>query len=182
MNSDGSSSWLDRRLVFIDVECPNGRNDRICSIAALFENGELISRLVDPETAFHPVSSKIHGITSDAVYSEPNFRYVWTNELAVKFEGRTIVGYNVVFDLDVLAKTLAAYDILQPIWRYVDLLPVARRCFDLPGYSLSDVMSELGVSFQPHDAVEEVFAAKTLFEEIARNEPDLLCEKIFKFW
>ena len=182
MSADGSPSWFERRLVFFAVECPNARNDRVCSFAALFENGESISRLVDPETEFHPVSSKIHGITSDMVYSEPNFRHVWTNELAPQFENRTIVGYNVEFDLNVLMKTLAAYDIPQPIWRYVDLLPAARRYFDLFNYSLEDVMNELGVSFRDHEPVDEVEASKLVFEEIARNEPNLLRERIFKFW
>ena len=43
-------------------------------------------------------------------------------------------------------------------------------------------MNELGVPFQSHNAPEEVNAAKILFLEIARNEPDLLVEKIYKFW
>ena len=184
VSSDPSAHtpWFDRRLVFFSVETPNCRNDRICSFAALFENSETIARLVDPETDFHPVSSKIHGITSDMVYAEPNFQHFWTSELADQFESRTFVGYNITFDLNVLSKTLAGYDILQPVWRYVDLLPAARRYFDLTNYSLTSVMNELGVPFQSHNAPEEVNAAKILFLEIARNEPDLLVEKIYKFW
>ncbi len=182
MDSVDSSSWFDRRLVFIDVESPNGRYDRVCLFAALFENGESLARLVDPETDFHPINSKIHGVTSDSVFSEPNFQFLWTNELAAKLENRTIVGYNVDFDLKVLEKTLAAYGIVQPIWRRVDLLPAALRRFDLRGYSLSDVANELGLFYDPRDPFVKLDVIKTVFEEIAGNEPALLREEIYKFW
>lgn len=171
----------DAPKIFFDLETPNWSSDRICSYCAMLESGETFSSLVDPETYFHPVNVSIHGITSDMVYGKPNFRAVWENELAAQFEGRIVVGYNVTFDLRVLAKTLLAYNLPMPVWRYIDVLPAARKFFDLPHYSLSDVMDELGVSFRHHDANEDVMATKIAYERIMEDAPELFTERIFQF-
>lgn len=172
---------LSKPKIFFDVETPNCRNDRICAFCAASELGETLSSLVDPESEFHRVNTSIHGITADMVFDKPNFRAVWENGLRAFLENKTIVGYNVTFDLRVLSKTLTAYRLELPIMRYIDVLPAARRFFDLPYYSLSDVMEEMGVSFRHHDASEDVYAVKLAFERIARDAPEFLKEKIYLF-
>ena len=176
-----SRSALSVPKVFFDVETPNARADRICSFSALLDSGKEIASLVDPETYFHPFNIAIHNITPEAVYTKPNFRYIWTSELREHFEGRTVVGYNVTFDLRVLTKTLQAYSLDAPIFNYVDVLSAARRYFDLPSYSLDDVAKELGFSYRRHNASEDVRATKIVFDEIAQNAPELLVERVYTF-
>ncbi len=172
---------LDAPKLFLDVETPNARNDRICSICAVTDQGHNFYTLVDPETEFHRVNTLIHGITPEMVFDKPNFRAVWEYDLARLVEDRTIVGYNVTYDLRVLTKTLEAYGITAPVWNYIDVLPAARRYFDLPSYSLDDVAKELGVSFKHHNAQEDVMATKIVYERINADAPDLLREKVFTF-
>lgn len=167
--------------VFFDVETPNCRNDRICSLCALPERGENYYALVDPETEFHRVNIAIHGITPDMVFAKPNFRAVWERDLKRIFDGATVVGYNVAFDLRVITKTLMAYGLDVPLWRYIDVLPAARKFFDLPHYSLSDVAEEMGLAFKHHDASEDVMMTKIVYDRIAAEAPELLAERIYTF-
>ncbi len=169
------------QYVFFDVETPNCRNDRICSIAALLDTGESFASLIDPECEFHRFNISIHGITPEMTFYQPNFRAVWTDRLHSLFENKIVVGYNVTFDLRVLSKTLRAYGFVEPVWRYIDVLTAARRFFDLPRHSLSDVMEELGASFRHHDAEEDVRATKIVFDAILREAPGLFKEKIYSY-
>ena len=172
----------ESRYVFFDVETPNGFNDRICSFALVYDDDSpTLSSLVDPETFFHPVNVQIHGITPRAVQGKPRFPQAWLESLREEFASKVVVGYNVTFDLRVLSKTLRHYALPRPQFRYVDVLPAARRFFDLPSYSLSDVMEELGVSFRHHDARDDSFAAKIAFQKIRREAPELLIEKIYQY-
>jgi len=172
----------ENRYVFFDLETPNGRNDRICSFALVYDDDSpTLSSLIDPETTFHPINVQIHGITADAVRGKPRFPQTWQESLRAEFASKIVVGYNVTFDLRVLSKTLRHYALPRPQFHYIDVLPAARRFFDLPRYSLSDVMEELGVSFCHHDARDDSFAAKITFQKIRREAPELLVEKIYQF-
>jgi len=172
----------EQRYVFFDLETPNGSNDRICSFALVYDDDSpTIASLIDPETSFHPINVRIHGITPRAVQGAPRFPLMWKGLLHAEFTSKVVVGYNVVFDLRVLSKTLSHYALPRPQFRYIDVLPAARRFFDLPSYSLSDVMNKLGVSFRHHDARDDSFAAKIVFQKIRREAPELLVEKIYQF-
>ena len=82
---------------FIDVETPNRRNDRICSIGAVVtdQDGTVVEKksyLVNPESSFDDINVRIHGIAP--------------------VDG--VVAHNARFDLSVLTKPLVSYDIPSP--------------------------------------------------------------------
>ena len=70
-----------KKTVFFDVETNNGRNDRICQLAMIYEeDGKEVFRkcyLINPESPFSDMTISIHGITPEMVKDAPTFPEVW---------------------------------------------------------------------------------------------------------
>ena len=177
----GSGSDPNSERAFFTLAAPNPRNDRVCAFAAALESGAPFDALVDPEAPFSQVNAAIYGVSSDSVYAKPNFRGVWEGGLGAFLSGKVLVGYNADFDLRILAKTLEAYGIELPVWRFVDLLPAARRLWDLTCYALSDVMAELGASWRGETLSDTVAATRFVYEAIKREVSELLTPKYWIF-
>ena len=155
-------------LYFFDVETPSIYNDRICSFALVPGNGsQAIAQYIDPEVRFSSRNIGIHGITPDDVRGKPTFKEVWTapdSKIREIFERKTIVVHNAGFDLNVLRKTLAAYDLATPKIRYYDTLRIAERISNGKGCKLLQVCERLGVRhIKPHDAEADAEAVKSIF-------------------
>ena len=104
---------------FFDIETPNLRNDRICSIGLVVtdnygsvEHSDYV--LINPEARFDNRNMEIHGIAPVDVQTAPVFSEVWENRLAEYFNGAFVVAHNASFDLAVLFKTISAYQIAKP--------------------------------------------------------------------
>ena len=179
MRGSGLESSSER--AFFTLAAPNPRNDRVCAFAAALESGAAFDTLVDPEAPFSRVNAAIYGVSSDSVYAKPNFRGVWEGGLGAFLSGKVLVGYNADFDLRILAKTLEAYGIELPVWRFVDLLPAARRLWDLSCYALSDVMAELDAPWRGETLSDTVAATGFVYDAIKREEPELLTPKYWIF-
>ena len=177
----GSGSDPNSERAFFTLAAPNPRNDRVCAFAAALESGAAFDTLVDPEAPFSRVNAAIYGVSSDSVYAKPNFRGVWEGGLGAFLSGKVLVGYNADFDLRILAKTLEAYGIELPVWRFVDLLPSARRLWDLSCYALSDVMAELDAPWRGETLSDTVAATGFVYDAIKREEPELLTPKYWIF-
>ena len=72
---------------FIDVETPNKRNDRICSIGLVqvTDEGEVVNEqhcLVNPECRFDDINMEIHGIAPIDVKDAVTFPELWDGWLA----------------------------------------------------------------------------------------------------
>ena len=94
-------------LTFFDVETPNRRNDRVCSIAIVQTDpsGLVVERrswLVDPETSFDDVNMRIHGIAPVSVRGERTLPEIWDDELRSLISGTRLVAHNAKFDLSFL--------------------------------------------------------------------------------
>jgi DNA polymerase-3 subunit epsilon len=97
-------------LCLFDLETTgtNPASDRIIEIAIikLMPNGEVVRKhqLVNPTIPIPPESTAIHGITNEAVASQPPFKDV-AKELARFLEGCDVGGYNILkFDLPLLVE------------------------------------------------------------------------------
>lgn len=171
----------EKQILFFDVETPNPRNDRICQIGIIVEkNRQTIlkkSILINPETKFADLNMEIHGITPNSVKDAPVFPDVW-KELEQYFKSSLIVAYNAHFDLNVLCKTLYAYNLRIPTFEYIDPLKKAEIIFpDLPKHSLDAVSEECGYTMQHHhDAMDDVIALQNIYyvfeDEGLWNESD----------
>lgn len=144
------------RIVALDVETPNRLNNRVCSIAlTVLTGGEIetcYSSLVNPEVEFDTMNIRIHGIKPQDVFDAPTFPYIW-NEIREIIHPSLLVAHNAVFDLNVLRKTLLAYEINEPMVNYVCTLEMARDLIDgLENYKLSTLSKYVGWELHHHDA------------------------------
>ena len=95
------------KVTFFDVEYANARNKSICQIGILSrdldnpdDEVDKLDLLVNPEDGFDDNCVRIHGITSDAVKTAPNFKKIWT-DIEQYFTNAVIIGHNVASaDLD----------------------------------------------------------------------------------
>ena len=106
---------LPHRFVALDVETPNGHNDRISALGlSVIEDGQIVHNdftLVNPETYFSHFNIQLTGIDSKLVAKAPTFAQVWYHYRDL-LENEVLVAHNAAFDLRVLAHCLHDYDLL----------------------------------------------------------------------
>lgn len=154
------------RFVVFDVETPNRWNDRMSAIGiTVVEDGELVDEfytLVDPETSFDYFNTQLTGISEETVWGAPTFPEVWQRIEPLMASG-LLVAHNAVFDMGVLKKCLAAYDITwRPYARYVCTVQMGRRI--LPGIShrLNAVCDYFDIPLEHHRAESDSRACAQL--------------------
>lgn len=164
-------------LTFFDVETPNRRNDRVCSIAIVQTDpsGLVVERrswLVDPETGFDDVNIRIHGIAPINVRGERTLPEIWDDELRSLISGTRLVAHNAKFDLCVLSKAFEAYGVQVSRPTYADTMEMARRALrDVPDVKLPTVCSRLGLELARHHKAEsDADACREVFWSLA--DPD----------
>lgn len=163
-------------LLFIDVETPNGHNDRISSIGLVrcdYRGVVLASDsfLVNPEEPFSDFNMRITGIRPCDVANSPSFPELWRSSLASFFDGANLIAHNATFDLAVLWKTLSAYEITVPDWNYCCTKELARRKHpEFPNYKLPTVCRYLGLEMgQHHQALDDADACRKVFTALVKE-------------
>lgn len=158
-----------------DVETPNRCNDRICSmgVVVVADSKILLSRtyLIDPETDFDAFNVNLTGIGPADVRGKPTFPVVW-EELSDLFYCSVVVAHNASFDLGVLRKCLAAYQLpAQDIW-YLCTVQASRRILpQMEGYKLDAICAYLGIPLEHHNAGSDAEAcARLLLYLLAEDE------------
>ena len=164
-------------LLFIDVETPNGRNDRISSIGLVRCDcrGVVLasnSFLINPEEPFSDFNMRITGIRPCDVVNSPSFPELWRSNLASFFDGANLIAHNATFDLAVLWKTLSAYEIAMPDWNYCCTKELARRKHpEFPNYKLPTVCKYLGLEMgQHHQALDDAEACRKIFTALVKED------------
>ena len=98
------------KYLFLDLETPNRRNDRISQIAVILSDEEKIlaeyNWLVNPEASFERFNINLTGLDPQECYAAPIFPEIWAKLLPLIVEADAIVGHNVTFDLSVIRKCL----------------------------------------------------------------------------
>ena len=155
---------------FFDVETPNKRNDRICSIGLVQVSGEgeIVDEwyhLVNPVEQFDDINMSIHGITPMDVRSAPTFPELWESELAAALTETKLVAHNAPFDLCVLTKALRAYELEEPEFSFACTRAMARAVLpSCPDYKLSPLCDYFGiVLMQHHRAASDAWHAASCF-------------------
>ncbi|MHB1153516.1 MAG: 3'-5' exonuclease [Eubacteriales bacterium] len=147
------------RIIAFDVETPNRRNDRICSIGlTIIENGEVVDSfyyLVNPECEFDPLNIDIHGIHPGDVASAPTFDKVW-NEIGSLFRENLVAAHNATFDLCVLKKVLSHYHYDETIINYICTVDLSRaNNHKVFNHKLSTLCDYFGIHHDHHNAVSD---------------------------
>ena len=154
---------------FFDIETPNLRNDRICSIGLVVtdnygsvEHSDYV--LINPEARFDNRNMEIHGIAPVDVQTAPVFSEVWENRLAEYFNGAFVVAHNASFDLAVLFKTISAYQIAKPQIDYACTMRMASQLHISSSSGLPALCSSLGVTMETHhNALSDARACSEVF-------------------
>ena len=146
----------DRRYVVFDVETPNSLNSRMSAIGvSVVEGGKIVRdfySLVDPEQPFDWFNSVLTGINEETVFDAPSFPELWP-ELEPILSSGILVAHNASFDLGVLRKCLAGYEIeWRPTVKGVCTVVMGRSL--LPGIShkLNDLCDYYGICLNHHRA------------------------------
>ncbi len=154
---------------FFDIETPNLRNDRICSIGLVVtdnygsvEHSDYV--LINPEARFDNRNMEIHGIAPVDVQTASVFSEVWENRLAEYFNGAFVVAHNASFDLAVLFKTISAYQIAKPQIDYACTMRMASQLHISSSSGLPALCSSLGVTMETHhNALSDARACSEVF-------------------
>ena len=149
----------------IDVETANANRASICQIGvAHVRNGQIKDEwktLVNPEDYFHQGNVSIHGIRESDVRYGPTLPEV-CNELRARLRGAVLVSHT-PFDRTAFERAMGKYGLEQLQVTWLDSAQIARRAwpqrYGQNGYSLKSLASDLGISFQHHDALEDARAA-----------------------
>lgn len=162
------------RYIVFDVETPNHLNNRMSAIGiSVVEDGQIVrdyASFVDPEQPFDPFNTILTGISEETVADAPTFPELWP-EIEPLLNSGILVAHNAPFDIGVLRKCLAAYEIdWQSSVRGICTVVMGRRL--LPGIShkLNDLCAYYGIALRHHRADSDSHAcAEILLRYMARG-------------
>ncbi len=170
-------------ILFYDVETANSKPGSICSVGwvlmdAFGKKDEGYS-LINADTDFSSVNTRIHGITRDMVADAPSFAEYWKSTLSPLFEKSVIVAHNAVFDMTSTMQALLGAGIPLPSIDYIDSLQITRRYISSDHHNLSVLADLIGYRYREHHALEDVKALIAVLDSIRQtigldDIPDLL--------
>ncbi|MBQ8994987.1 MAG: 3'-5' exonuclease [Oscillospiraceae bacterium] len=158
---------LERAVAF-DVETPNGKSERMCSIGITVIENNIVTRSVEyrinPEQDFDWFCVQIHGITQEEAECEPIFPKVWPL-IRKELDQGLILAHNARFDLNVLKKTLKAYDLEFHDVKFVDTVEIARTLLGkkVPNHKLGTLCDWLGIPLDAHHAGSDSFGCAEIY-------------------
>ena len=154
------------KYIALDLENPNVRGNSVCAIGILVvENGvvkDKLYSLINPEDRFDSMNSQINGITAFQVAGSPTLKEYWDN-IKQLLTDNIIVGHNITYDLGVLSKSLARYEIEVPKFRYICTLQLSQAFIQAKSHKLTELMKDIGYSYNAHNALEDAIAANELY-------------------
>ena len=161
-------------FIAFDVETANNKNDSICSLGVTLVKGTAVifsrGHLINPETSFSPMNTKVHGIKASDVENAPTFPEIW-EQYKKLFAHYPVVAHGAAFDRSVLEKTAARYGIGLPAILYYDTGAIAKENISLPDYQLPTLAAHFGVILDNHhDAAADSMAAAEVMVRMAANE------------
>ena len=165
------------RYIVFDVETLNRYNNRMSAIGInIVEDGTIKDSFfsyVNPETHFDYFNTQLTGIGEETVRTAPTFPKLW-DTIEPMMNSGILCAHNAVFDMGVLKKCLADYEIFwQPTVKYCCTVQMGRRL--LPGIShkLNVLCDYYGISLDHHQAASDSRAAAEIllrYFEAGANE------------
>lgn len=159
---------VTERAVAFDVETPNGKGERMCSIGIThIENNRIVRSAeyrINPEQDFDWFCVKIHGITQEDAEKEPPFPVLWP-QIREEMEHGLVLAHNARFDLTVLKKTLNAYDLEWHPVRFVDTVEAARALLKrrTPNHKLGTLCEYMDIPLDAHHAGSDSYGCAAVY-------------------
>lgn len=176
-----------KRAVAFDVETPNGRSNRMCSIGlTVIENNRITKSIeyrINPEQDFDWFCVKVHGITQEEAELEPIFPEVWP-KIRAELDSGLLLAHNACFDLNVLRKCLYAYDIDFHDVRFADTVEIARKLLGktVPNHKLGTLCECMGIPLDAHHAGSDSYGCAAIYLRLLEEYGSLeRFEKTFCF-
>lgn len=157
----------NQKIAVFDIETPNDNNDSICSIGITFIENNIITDkihyLINPETFFDVMNTRLHHISENDVADAPAFPEVWENINKI-FSMCLLAGHNVTFDLCCIKKALKRYNIeALPVY-YIDTLTLSRKFIDdVSNHKLNTLCEYFNIGlYNHHNALDDSCATAEL--------------------
>lgn len=152
----------DPDFVVIDVETACHRASSICQIGIVgFAGGREVfayETLVNPQDAFSPFNTRLHGIGPRHVAVQPTFPRLY-GTLLEHLGGRVAVAHS-NFDHGALSAACKVAGLPMIRSRWLDSVKVARHAWpDLPTHRLNALAAHLGLEHKHHDALSDARVA-----------------------
>ncbi|MDO5138312.1 MAG: 3'-5' exonuclease [Oscillospiraceae bacterium] len=157
-----------QRAVAFDVETPNGKSERMCSIGITVIEKNTITKSVEyrinPEQDFDWFCVKVHGITQQEAEVEPIFPEVWP-KIRAELDTGLVLAHNARFDLNVLRKCLYAYDIEFHDVQFADTVEIARVLLGktVPNHKLGTLCDWMGIPLDAHHAGSDSYGCAKIY-------------------
>lgn len=155
-------------FIAIDFETATSQRDSPCEIGVtVVRNRQIVetrSWLIKPlyYPHFNPINIGVHGILPSDVKDQPDFRELWP-ELKPYLEGQFLIAHNASFDMSVLRKTLATYNIPMPEARYSCSLKFSKNIWKgMAKYDLKTLCNMHRINFLHHRAASDAHACAAL--------------------
>ncbi len=148
-------------FIAVDVETANRSRGSICQIGLVcFSNDDIEwqwSTLVNPEVAFDPWNTRIHGITPQMVAAAPTWPVV-LDRIADSLRGQIVASHS-NFDEHALAEASRRYGRDTPPSRWIDSHAMARRSWpELARHGLGELCATFNIELNHHDALSDAMA------------------------
>ena len=143
--------------------------DQICEIGALRcgpdDKERRYEQLVDPLRQISEGAYNMNRITPEMLKGKPTIEEVLP-EFMEFIQGSILLAYNARFDMGFLAAALGEKRTVLNDYQVIDVLEVARRCFNVPsGYSLGKVAAHFGIKQDiVHRAMPDVVSTWKIFK------------------
>jgi DNA polymerase-3 subunit epsilon len=155
----------DFQFIALDVETACGDSASICQIGiACVGHDDTIhtwSVYVDPQMAFAPFNTQLHGIGADTVRGAPTFAQIWP--AMVPLLSRHPMVQHSRFDEKAINAACRGHQLPRPRLTWHDSVTIARAAWpELKGnggHGLANLKQVLGLDFDHHDAGEDARAA-----------------------
>ncbi|RAU81961.1 3'-5' exonuclease [Pontibacter arcticus] len=155
-------------FISLDFETATPQRDSPCEIGlTVVRNKKIIetrSWLIKPlyYPHFNSFNVAVHGITPNDVKNQPDFRELWP-QLKPYLEGQFLIAHNASFDMSVLRKTLATYNIPLPEARYACSLKFSKTIWKgMHKYDLKTLCNLHRINFLHHRAASDADACARL--------------------
>ncbi len=177
---NGTVEWLKslehcEDWLVLDLESTGfDRNAEVIELVIADHAGAIIlNTMVRAQTTISAMARVVHGIWDRDIKSAPTFMEIWPALLEV-LEGRTVISYNVAFDLRILRQSAAAYGLILPdvqsyclMYAYAYYCRLKRPTERYRTYSLEVACEQMGIqNWAVHRAQADTLAAFLLLQAL----------------
>ncbi len=154
------------QYVGLDFETANSAPESACSIGIgvfdrqiLQQETEILIKPPQGFDTFHRFNTYIHGIHKRDVQDALGFDQIWP-QIRQMIEGNLVICHNAAFDIQVLRKLFAYYQLEFKPFYYICTVKVSQKVWpEMENHKLNTVSRQLCIPLHHHHAASDAIAA-----------------------